>query len=253
MGSLFRSWLYRSRSHTDVIVRDQGASARMSSFVRDSSMTLAYTGANVNSILSLLNDENRPPQNHDERALRRVLSASSISSVATSVLNASVLENTLLESSRNTRVSFGLDTPTKLVSPRALGPTHLLMIYTTTKTVQTLRRSKRTPSGCTSRVVILPRTLEIPINSLLFALSTPNLSNPHAFPHRRPVVPGELPRVLMQVRHIETFHALVVFMHNGNQAELFRHLMPEWIRDLLHGLVGVAQDVTSSRLVACSP
>jgi hypothetical protein len=42
------------------------------------------------------------------------------------------------------------------------------------------------------------------------------------------------------VKHLETFAELIVFLHTKNQAELFRKIIPEWIRDLMHPMPMVA-------------
>jgi len=40
----------------------------------------------------------------------------------------------------------------------------------------------------------------------------------------------------MYVPHLDTFPELVIYLHTKNQAELFRKIIPEWIRDLIHPL-----------------
>ena len=106
-----------------------------------------------------------------------------------------------------------------IVSPRPLGPTHILAIYS-------IVPSPKLQS-------MLPETIELPINDLLFVLNIPNLSNPKIIPHR---LPCELPRVFMNVKRLETFPELVVYLHTRNQAELFRRILPEWIRDAMYPL-----------------
>jgi hypothetical protein len=106
-----------------------------------------------------------------------------------------------------------------MISPRPLGPTHILTIYS-------IVHSPKLQS-------MLPETIELPINDLLFVLNVPNLSNPNVIPHR---LPCELPRVLMNVKRLETFPELVVYLHTRNQAELFRRILPEWIRDAMYPL-----------------
>jgi hypothetical protein len=99
-----------------------------------------------------------------------------------------------------------------------------------------------------------PKFLELPINDLLFLLNVPNLSS------RVPALPrrldNELPHVVMQVPHLETFPELVIYLHTMNQAELFRALIPEWIRDLMHPLPCLAVnsgDITEKRGRGCEP
>ncbi|TFY72808.1 hypothetical protein EVG20_g198 [Dentipellis fragilis] len=108
----------------------------------------------------------------------------------------------------------------RVISPRPLEPTHLLVIYDTTPL-----------SGIYSRYV------ECPINALVFAAYCPNLQlNEHGrtFPHR---LPQELPRVRMEVPHLGAFVPLLAYLHTKNQAALFRALVPEWLRDILHPVV----------------
>jgi len=40
----------------------------------------------------------------------------------------------------------------------------------------------------------------------------------------------------MNVKRLETFPELVVYLHTRNQAELFRRIIPEWIRDAMYPL-----------------
>ncbi|KAA1474593.1 hypothetical protein DENSPDRAFT_931767 [Dentipellis sp. KUC8613] len=108
----------------------------------------------------------------------------------------------------------------RVISPRPLGPTHLLVLYDTTPL-----------SGIYSRYI------ECPINALVFAAHCPNLQlNAHGrtFPHR---LPQELPRVRMEVPHLDAFVPLLAYLHTKNQAALFRALVPEWLRDILHPVV----------------
>ena len=107
------------------------------------------------------------------------------------------------------------------VSPRPLGPTHSLVMY----------EERPTPNG------IFPRIVEMPITGLIFAAHCPNFkakdTNRARFPYR---LPNSLPKVVVRVPHLDTFPALVVYMHNHNQAELFRTLTPQCIRDIIHPL-----------------
>lgn len=45
-----------------------------------------------------------------------------------------------------------------------------------------------------------------------------------------------MPRVLLRVKSLAAFPALIVYLHTKNQAELFRVLIPQWICDVLHPL-----------------
>ena len=127
-----------------------------------------------------------------------------------------------------------LSTPDKLISPRPLGPTHILVAYATAPSaIVSPSNGKNTlPRRRPSTNMTYPQTIELPINDLLFTLNVPNLSSP-VLPRR---LQRELPRVLMQVPHLETFPELVVYLHTKNQAELFRRVIPEWVRDLMHPL-----------------
>jgi hypothetical protein len=176
---------------------------------------------------------------------RRIFSASSLYHPISSVKG---IANTLDHVGPHTgspdfAISSGapLSTQEILISPRPLGVTHILVVYTTdppdtaspVDDQATVRRRKGRASPT------YPEVAELPINDLLFALNTPNLScdNSQGF---KPILPRrlhkEIPRVLMQVPHLQTFPELVVYLHTKNQAALFRKLIPEWIRDLIHPL-----------------
>lgn len=115
-----------------------------------------------------------------------------------------------------------LSSPFKMISPRVLGPTHMLIVCS----------ADREPCVC----------MECPINDLLFTLSCPNLSKPLP-----PRLPTESPRVALSVPHVDTFPDLVVYLHTRNQAGLFRSVLPDWIRDILHPLPAAASPGIPSR------
>lgn len=126
---------------------------------------------------------------------------------------------------------FGnLSTTEQLVSPRPLGPTHMLIAFSTE------------PLSC-----VYPTILECPINDLLFVANCPNLlpdlASDKKLPHR---LPRDLPRVLLRVKNLETFGPLVVYLHTKNQAALFRALVPEWIRDVVHPLPMLSKPATAA-------
>lgn len=125
-----------------------------------------------------------------------------------------------------------LSTEHTLISPRHLGPTHILVIHDIPKTVRSA-----------SNVV------ECPINDLLFVLNCPNLANESILPRR---LPKELPRVALNVTHTDTFPELIVYLHTRNQAELFRKILPQWIRDLLHPLPPSLTEASSTRTIRVS-
>ncbi|KAK0484440.1 hypothetical protein IW261DRAFT_1317797, partial [Armillaria novae-zelandiae] len=113
-----------------------------------------------------------------------------------------------------------LSTQETLISPRPLGPTHILVIVDASE-VNENASQKRT---------VRARSIQMPINDLLFKLNMPNLSKESKLPPR---MHQELPRVGIRVPHIETFRLLVIFLHTRNRIELMRAALPEWIRDIL--------------------
>lgn len=125
---------------------------------------------------------------------------------------------------------YNLSTTDQLISPRPLGPTHMLIAFSTEPL-----------SG------VYPKILECPINDLLFVANCPNLlpdlASGKKLPHR---LPRDLPRVLLRVKDLETFGPLVVYLHTKNQAALFRALVPEWIRDVVHPLPMLFKSATAA-------
>ncbi|KII91578.1 hypothetical protein PLICRDRAFT_28186 [Plicaturopsis crispa FD-325 SS-3] len=162
-------------------------------------------------------------------ALRRCFSSSSIYP-----LTSSGMDGALLEAARTSGRSKLLSTKTKLISPRPLGATHILVLY----------------EASSSDEKFMGPAVEVPINDLVFVLNTPHLANPHDIPHRRQ---GELPRVPLKVRHLETFPELVVYLHNKNQAELFRAVIPEWIRDVIHPIAPFLAQPSADRGRSATP
>ncbi|KAF9473987.1 hypothetical protein BDN70DRAFT_997351 [Pholiota conissans] len=134
-----------------------------------------------------------------------------------------------------------------LISPRQLGPTHMLVIYTLPPIVlapenSNSSRTRRSPRPESSgriaqrRPSIFSEALELPISDLIFIANVPNLTfDPEKgiLPHR---LPNELPRVVLPVPHLLAFPELVVYLHTRNQAALFRALIPDWARDVMHPL-----------------
>ncbi|KAG7445300.1 uncharacterized protein BT62DRAFT_188946 [Guyanagaster necrorhizus] len=108
-----------------------------------------------------------------------------------------------------------------LISPRSLGPTHILVAFP----------SQDAPAG--SQIPVPARALEFPINDLLFVLNAPNLSRSPRLPTR---LHQELPRVGIRVPDVETFRHLVIYLHTRNLGQLIRAIVPEWIRDLVYPL-----------------
>ncbi|KAJ3515850.1 hypothetical protein NLJ89_g1496 [Agrocybe chaxingu] len=216
-----RHWLFCSQRKWEIKLKD--ATARRSAF----GQTMLDTRAN---------DHERNRASRPRSVLRRSVSASSIA--------ASVTNSTPLRGRSHNHVnleiwgSLRLSTKEKLVSPRPLDATHILVIHPAQSTRQgmvghqgTIRRVGRNPT--------FSEVVELPINDLLFILNVPNL-----FPPRRenfaPILPHrlhkEMPRVLMEVPHLDTFPELMVYLHTKNQAALFRNFIPEWMRDIMHPL-----------------
>lgn len=180
--------------------------------------------------------------NVSSHTVRHILSASSLYQAISPVKS---IANTLDPVGPHTdfAISSGvpLSTQEKLISPRPLGATHILVVYATdpsdTASPVDDQATVRCRKGTASPTY--PEVAELPINDLLFVLNTPNLSCDIS-QGIKPILPRrlhkEMPRVLMQVPYLQTFPELVVYLHTKNQAELFRKLIPEWIRDLIHPL-----------------
>ncbi|TFK69869.1 hypothetical protein BDN72DRAFT_839907 [Pluteus cervinus] len=137
-----------------------------------------------------------------------------------------------------------LSTDHQLISPRPLGPTHSLLVYpiplSLDRTNHDLTLSRKHFQNTTdTATVTFSELLEVPINDLLFIANVPNFvpfrddGCTLTLPRR---IPGELPRSFFPVPHLDAFSELVVYLHTKNQAELFRKLVPEWVRDVMHPL-----------------
>ncbi|KAJ7130402.1 hypothetical protein C8R44DRAFT_731927 [Mycena epipterygia] len=218
-------WLYQTKQRANVNFRD--ATARTSTLIRR------------------VSDENDPGS-----AVRRVLSTSSLNR---SPMPMTRIENGMPVGRETSGVtvwgSFILSTRKKLISPRPLGPTHILVVHAAPLSVSksgktTLPRAATKPS--------FPN-VDIPINDLLFLLNVPNLVtvDGHCPLPRR--LHKELPRALLRVPHLETIHELIVYFHTMNQAELFRKLVPEWMRDLMHPLPAAAPAPKDAASIIFSP
>lgn len=118
-----------------------------------------------------------------------------------------------------------LSTGHQLISPRPLGATHTLIIY------DKFQSDKK-------RVYI-----ECPINGLIFTLHCPNVVNPSALVCHPS---SHLPRVVLRAPHARSFVDLVAYFHTRDQVALFKKVLPEWVRDLLHPLPVAAQIVSAS-------
>ncbi|KAG6872195.1 hypothetical protein C0995_012087 [Termitomyces sp. Mi166 len=225
VGGTESQWLYRIRKRTNASLKD--SNTRKSTIIRG--------GPSANDT-----QQTRSSSKNEIHILRRVLSASELVNVpfTQSVRKEGRFLSPYDHSDQSVDVwdTVRLNTTDKLISPRPLGPTHILIVHSmpgpsrilqpvTRGGRRLLRRQKSSP---------LSNVVEIPINDLLFVLNVPNLAP--ITPILPPRLHKELPRVLMYVPHIETFPALVVYLHTQNLAELIRKLIPEWIRDLMHPL-----------------
>ena len=219
----YRHWLFCSQKRQEVKLKD--AATRVSAF----GILMSNSAGDAEEHAE---QEDRRPL----RVVRRVASASSIYSLA----------NPSLRNNRHGQVWGGpLSTQAKLVSPRPLGATHILVAYTmkpantSVSSKGTLRPSRRKAIAAST----FSELVELPINDLLFILNVPNLMPPRdensasTLPRR---LHKEMPRVLMQVPQLEAFPELVVYLHTKNQAALFRSIIPEWIRDIMHPLPAVS-------------
>lgn len=220
----------------------------------------------------IADDENTDNEgnNVSSHSVRRVLSASALSqpiSPMKSIAN-TLLENPVRSLATTTTdvVDYAiwsrvpLSTEDNLISPRPLGVTHILVVYAMDHAAavtvavnmaddqRTIRRGKGKKA---SSPTTFPEIAELPINDLLFLLNTPNLYvSRNSGGHRKPILPRrlhkEIPRVLMHVPHLQTFPELVIYLHTKNQAELFRKIIPEWMRDLMHPLPPIPTPAGSS-------
>ncbi|KAF5325376.1 hypothetical protein D9619_009959 [Psilocybe cf. subviscida] len=121
--------------------------------------------------------------------------------------------------------SRSLSTQDKLISPRPLGPTHILV-------VSQLHRDRDSDANSSADNVV-----ELPVNDLLFILNVPNLrtsrrngQSTSALPRR---LHKEMPRVALRVPALETFPDVVIYLHTKDRDDLFNQLIPEWIRGVI--------------------
>jgi len=169
------------------------------------------------------------------------------------------IENRLLLNVQNAMANQGIDAPyvttkANMVSPRPLGPTHVLVLVETSQEERAGTKRKR---NCGDYTATYSTCLEQPINDLLFILACPNLNEKigeasycSPLPHR---LTNELPRVGVRVPNLQTFPELVIFMHNYNQADLLRKLVPQWVRDMVHPLTMAAGLVSVQETAVAKP
>ncbi|KAJ6465067.1 hypothetical protein C8R47DRAFT_1155542 [Mycena vitilis] len=228
-GPIEKSWLSQAKLRANVDFRD--ATARTSTLIHRVQTPTTTTTT----------DENSPPD--ADKAVRKVFSSASLQRIAMPLRIQNGVPGGGDGSGPDIWGSFFVSTMKKLVSPRPLGPTHIIVAHTKPLAVSKSGKSSlpRRPRDDGSKPSF--PNMDIPINDLLFQLGVPNLTAASALPPR---LHQQLSRVLLLVPHLETFHEIVVFLHTYNQAEMFRKLIPEWIRDLMHPLPIVAPKDTAS-------
>ncbi|KAJ6464041.1 hypothetical protein C8R45DRAFT_840552 [Mycena sanguinolenta] len=211
-GPTERHWLYQTKRRATVDFRD--ATARTSTLIH--------------------RDENKPG---DVSAVRRVLSTASL---GRSLMPLSRIDNTIPWGREGSGVNVWgtivVSTDKKLLSPRPLGPTHILVIHTEPLSISKSGKSALPRRGRGDATKPAFPNMDVAINDVLFVMGAPNVVTPDgrcSLPHR---LHKELPRVLLRVPSLQTFPELIVYLHTMNQAELFRRLIPEWMRDHIHPL-----------------
>ncbi|KAG6855787.1 hypothetical protein H0H87_010833 [Tephrocybe sp. NHM501043] len=209
-------WVYRNHTRANATLRD--GNPRISTLIRGPSK------------------EPRSSTKKEIHVLRRVLSASALAPLTQPLRLDGHYISPDSEQDVDVWGTVTLSSDERLISPRPLGPTHILVIHSIpgpSRIFQPVtgggRKALRRKQSSS-----LFHVTEIPINDLLFVLNLPNLAP--SVPILPPRLHKELPRVLMFVPHIDTFPELVVYLHTQNQAELMRNTVPEWIRDFMHPL-----------------
>ncbi len=165
-----------------------------------------------------MSDANFPANDPNQGSRRRVLSANATTDVTTDIRNRVITD---YHGNASDLCSLRLSTEDKLISPRPLGATHILVIVDASEVPEIVSR-KRTAAPAFS--------VQMPINDLLFKLSAPNLLKEPKLPRR---LNQELPRVGIRVPHIETFCILISYVHTRDQTEMMRAALPQWIRDIM--------------------
>lgn len=205
-------------------------------------------------------DENNAVE--DLHIVRRVLSASALPAATLTVPSiAGRLRATSGNIGADIWSSASLSTEDRVISPRPLEPTHILLVYAesiVTSTVPLTDGTNTLPrrKGKAGLTMTYPEILEVPVNDLVFTLNVPNLKPTghsgtiSALPRR---LHRELPRAMLRVPHLETFHSLVVYLHTKNQAELFSNIIPEWLRELMHPLPSLTARASPGSAVLAPP
>ncbi|THV06680.1 hypothetical protein K435DRAFT_789167 [Dendrothele bispora CBS 962.96] len=222
-------WLSLHKIQHDVKIRK--TTMRTSAFFRDARENQREQGEKEKGT-----DENtgRAGRAHS----RRISSGSSFNPVQAM----SSIENRLLTNVHEAMRAGGIPLPYvtthhKMISPRPLGPTHVLVAVEASQEEKAGNVKQRNRGDY---IATYSTCLELPINDLLFILGCPNLNEAigdtthwSPLPHR---LTDELPRVGVRVPNLQTFPELVIFLHTYNQAELLRKIIPQWVRDMVHPL-----------------
>ncbi|KAK0447190.1 hypothetical protein EV421DRAFT_188457 [Armillaria borealis] len=197
------------------------------SYQHHDSMKLPKTSARTSAFLDpSMSDANFPPATTPHQGPRRRV-ANAATDVITDIRNGVVTDS---HGNVFDLWSLRLSTEDKLISPRPLGATHILVIVDASEVPETVSRN---------RTAVPTLSVQMPINDLLFKLSAPNLSKEPKLPRR---IHQELPRVGIRVPHIEMFCILVIYVHTRNRIEMMRAALPQWIGDIMQ------QKLTTYRL-----
>jgi hypothetical protein len=215
-GGSGRHWLHQTKERTNVDFRD--ATARTSTLIH-----------RVNK------DENNG--GNLSNAVRRVLSTASLnrtpmplSRIQTGFPLGREVDGVTVWG------SLFLSTESKMISPRPLGPTHILVVHA--KPLSLSKSGKSSLPHRTRGDVTKPTfpNIDVAINDMIFVLGVPNAVFPDGHCSLPLRLHKELPRVLLHVPSLVGFVDIIVYIHTMNQAELFRKAIPEWMRDLMHPL-----------------
>ncbi|KAL0945892.1 hypothetical protein HGRIS_012177 [Hohenbuehelia grisea] len=226
-------WLqqvYRGRS-----IRPRDATVSISDFIVDAQP------APEPAPLGIYNEHlegHHQPGNKDRHVIRHVLSGPSLYGAPSAATTFETLEDHSIGGGPKVLgiwSSLALSTAHQLISPRPLGPTHVLVVYAKPSQNQSAAAQHRhRRSNSVTPSPSHPEPLEVAINDLLFVVNSPNLLMYPALPRR---LERDLPRVVIRgVPHIDTFPELNAYLRTKNQAALFRALLPEWLRDVMHPL-----------------
>lgn len=180
-------------------------------------------------------------ENHTAACRRRVCGSSASSGTVVLERGPKGVDN----APANVWSSRSLSTQDKLISPRPLGPTHILVVSQT--------EGGRDPASRSSGEDVL----ELPVNDLLLILNVPNLRTIRKNGHFVSVLPRrlhkEMPRVALHVPSLETFAEVVVYLHTKDRSALFGTLVPEWIRSIVYPAKSLASSANTSGAPILNP